>query len=71
MKRKEFAKFFAGAFTWDAITHLAHYLSGAVPYTLLGVTVTPAMNAAGMYVAGAIALVLGIYAWRSSGRRTF
>ena len=69
MKAKEPAKFFAGAFTWDAIIHLAHYLSNAVPYTLLGVTVTPAMNAAGIFVAGSIAFVLAWYGWFSGEGR--
>lgn len=70
MKTRELAKFFAGAFTWDTVTHLAHYISDATPYTLLGVTVTPAMNAAGMYVAGAIAVLLAWYGWFTGGERS-
>jgi hypothetical protein len=64
--KKEIAKFFAGAMAWHALTHLALTFSDALPFTVLGITMTPGMNTAGIIVWSAVALFLAYYAWKDS-----
>lgn len=65
---KEIAKFFCGFETLHTFVHAYLWLSGTT-LTVFGITLTPAWHPAGMVVNGVIALVLGIYAWKSPGRR--
>ena len=66
---KEIAKFFCGFEAFHTVFHAYLWLSGTT-FTAFGITTTPTWNMAGIVLNGAIALVLGLYAWRSSSRRT-
>lgn len=64
---KEIAKFFCGFEAFHTVFHAYLWLSGTA-FTAFGVTATPTWNVAGVVVNGAIALVLGLYAWRPASR---
>lgn len=69
-RQREVAKFFAGAFTYDAVMHLMLALSDVLPLTFLHViTLTPGLNAAALIAAAAIALALAYYGWMPPRRR--
>lgn len=70
-RQRETAKFFAGAFAYDAIMHLILFLSDALPLRLLGVLVTPLMNIVLMVAAVGIALLLAYHAWIKPPRAPF
>jgi hypothetical protein len=61
--KKEIAKFFAGAMAWHALTHFALAFSDALPFTVFGITMTSAMNTAGIIIWSVVALILAYYAW--------
>lgn len=63
-RKKEVAKFLAGAMAWHALTHLMLAFSDALPFTVFGITMTPTTNLAGVVVWACVALALGYYAWR-------
>ncbi len=60
--RTDTAKFFCGFETFHSIANLTFWASGT-PLTLLGMTFGPTWTMAGFFVHGAIAVVLGVYAW--------
>lgn len=60
---KEVAKFFAGVTAWEAVVHAALGLGDALPITLLGFTLTPAINTVQIVVPAAVSLALAYYAW--------
>ena len=63
LKRKEAAKFFCGFETFHALVH-AYLLLSSTAMTLFGVTTTPTLNMISILLNGAIASVLGVYAWK-------
>lgn len=69
-RQREVAKFFAGAFAYDAVMHLMLALSDVLPLTFLRVvTLTPGLNAAALIAAAAMALSLAYYGWLQPRRR--
>ncbi|MCE9531172.1 MAG: hypothetical protein K8T89_08615 [Planctomycetes bacterium] len=67
---KEIAKFFCGVEAFHAFVHASFWYSGTT-ITVFGIiTETPKVHMWGAIANGAIALVLGVYAWRSCGRRS-
>lgn len=68
MNWKEIAKFFCGFEAFHTVFHAYLWLSGTT-FTALGITATPAHNILAVILNGAIALVLGLYAWRAWERR--
>ena len=69
-RQREAAKFFAGAFAYDAVMHLMLALSDVLPLTFLRViTLTRGLNVAAMIAAAAIALSLAYYGWMQPRRR--
>ena len=68
-RKKEIAKFFCGFEGFHALFHAHLWVSGT-EFTAFGITATPAWNVMGVLLNGAISVGLGIYAWRSSVRRS-
>ncbi|RIK63132.1 MAG: hypothetical protein DCC65_16395 [Planctomycetota bacterium] len=68
-RKREIAKFFCGFETYHAVVHGYLWLSGT-PFSAFGITFTPAWNAAGVIINGAIAVALGLYAWRPAARES-
>jgi membrane protein implicated in regulation of membrane protease activity len=70
---KEVAKFFAGLCAWEAIVHLAFAVSGLLPITWFGITLTPMINTVQIIVPAIVSALLAYYAWggrrRSAGRK--
>jgi len=60
---KEVAKFFSGVTAWEAIVHASLGLSGVLPITIFGFTLTPAINTVQIIVPAAVSLALAYYAW--------
>lgn len=60
---KEFAKFFAGVTAWEAIGHIFFGLSGILPITILGITLTPELNTFQIIVPALVSMVLIYFAW--------
>ena len=67
-RKKEIAKFFCGFEAFHTFSHTYFWLSGTT-LKLLWFTETPTLHMAGAIVNGIIALVLGIYGWKSSASR--
>lgn len=63
MSWKEIAKFFAGLTAWEAIVHASLGLSGNLPVTFWGITVTPALNTVQIIVPVSVSILLAYYAW--------
>lgn len=61
--RKEVAKFASGLTAWEAVVHLALGLSGVLPLTIFGITITPELNTIQVIVPGTISIALAYYAW--------
>ncbi|MCE9561336.1 MAG: hypothetical protein K8U57_04720 [Planctomycetes bacterium] len=62
---KEIAKFLCGAEAFHAFVHAAFWYSGTT-LTVFGIiTETPTTHMWGAIANAAIALILGVYAWRS------
>lgn len=70
-RQREVAKFFAGAFAYDAIVHVTLAVSGVLPLKLLGVTVTPVMNVLLMIAAASVSLFLAYHGWIKPERPPF
>lgn len=66
-KRKEIAKFFCGVEAFHAFAHAALWLSGTT-ITVFGMEIKPNWHIASVAINAAVALILGIYAWRPSTR---
>lgn len=64
-RMKEIAKFACGAEAFHEFSHAVLGLSGTT-ITVLGITAGPMWNIAGVIVNAAIAILLGVYAWRPS-----
>lgn len=60
---KEVAKFFSGLTAWEAIVHASLGLSGLLPITLFGITITPTINTIQIIIPATASVVLGYYAW--------
>lgn len=60
---KELAKFFSGLTAWEAVVHASLWLGGALPVTILGFTITPALNTIQIIVPAAVSIALGYYGW--------
>ncbi|HAU99092.1 MAG: hypothetical protein UX85_C0009G0018 [Candidatus Beckwithbacteria bacterium GW2011_GWB1_47_15] len=63
MRSKEIAKFFSGLTAWEAVVHLALGLSGVLPLTLFGFTLTPTINTVQIIIPATVSILLGYYAW--------
>lgn len=63
-RKKEIAKFFCGFEAFHALADVSFWLTGQ-SITFLGITSTPPMTIGAGLVNGAIAIALGVYAWRS------
>ena len=68
-RKKEVAKFFAGAVAWEAVGHVMLAFSGLLPMKIWGITVSPVANAVWIVIAAAGAILLAWYAWAKSERR--
>ncbi|MBY0307276.1 MAG: hypothetical protein K2Q09_00900 [Phycisphaerales bacterium] len=68
-KGKEIAKFLCGSMTFDAVLHGYLWLSGT-PLKVLGVTLTPALNATMTLLSAGVAGALGVYGWRARTARS-
>lgn len=65
---KEIAKFACGWEAFHSVAH-THFWSAGVTLTFMGMTLTPTVSLVGAVLNAAIALLLGVYAWRHPGRR--
>ena len=63
MAKKESAKFFAGFAANQVLVHSAFALDGNLPMEVLGITLTPALNAFAVFFWPIVTLVLVYYAW--------
>jgi hypothetical protein len=61
--KRELAKFFAGVAANQTLTHWAFGLSDVLPFKLLVVTYTPALNGVAMIVWPLVAVALIRYGW--------
>ncbi|GMU25023.1 MAG: hypothetical protein AMXMBFR13_50940 [Phycisphaerae bacterium] len=61
-RKREVAKFFCGFEVFHTLFHGYLWLSGTT-FTAFGITATHTWNVASVVVHGAIAVVLGFYAW--------
>lgn len=66
-RKKELAKFFAGAAAYDALVHWVLGLSDVLPLKLRGVTLTRTLNRVAMVVWPILASLLVYYAWIKGG----
>lgn len=62
-RKKEVAKFSAGVASLETVLHWTLGLAGELPITVAGVSLTPAINTAGMVVWPVVAALLVYYAW--------
>lgn len=62
--KKEVAKFFSGFEAFHSIFHGYLFVTGTA-FTAFGVVATPGWNLTGIILNGAIAIALGIYAWKN------
>ena len=62
-KRKKIAAFAAGVTAWEALVHTTLALSGALPLTLLGFTITPELNTVQIVAPAIISVACVYYAW--------
>ncbi len=60
---KELAKFFAGLTAWEAIVHASFGLSGVLPITLFGITITPVLNTVQTIIPALLSAFLIYYGW--------
>jgi hypothetical protein len=63
MNWKEVAKFASGVTAWEAIVHATLALSGKLPFTWLGFTITPTINTVQIILPAIISVSLAYYAW--------
>ncbi len=66
---REIAKFACGGEAFHAFSHAIFWFSGT-QFTVLGITETTTLHVLGVFVNAAIALTLGLYAWRTRPRTT-
>jgi len=60
---KELAKFFAGVTAWEAIAHALLGVSGVLPITLWGITITPKLNTIQIIIPALVSAILIYYGW--------
>jgi hypothetical protein len=60
---KEVAKFAAGVTIWESIVHASLELSGLLPLTILGFTLTRTINLIRIILPLIISVILAYYAW--------
>jgi len=60
---KELCKFFAGVTAWEAIVHASLGLSGVLPISLFGITITPFLNTIQIIVPALISCLLIYLGW--------
>ena len=60
---KEVAKFAAGVTLWESIVHASLELSGSLPLTILGFTLTRTINTIQIILPMIISILLIYYAW--------
>jgi hypothetical protein len=60
---REIAKFACGFESFHALFH-GYLWTSKTTITVVGLTLSPALNAAATIISGAIAVGLGAYAWR-------
>jgi len=65
---REVAKFACGVEAFHAFTHAYFWYTGTT-LTVFGITETPPVHAAGAVVNAAVAIAIGLYAWRPVGSR--
>jgi hypothetical protein len=63
MLLKEIAKFASGVTAWEAVVHASLALSGQLPITLFGITITSDVNTIQIVVPAIISILLAYYAW--------
>lgn len=63
MNFKEIAKFFAGLTAWEAVFHASLGLSGNLPITFWGITITPILNIVQIIIPASVSILLAYYAW--------
>lgn len=60
---KEVAKFSSGVAAWEAVMHASLGLSGTLPITLLGFTITTTINTIQIIIPAVVSFVLAYYGW--------
>ncbi len=68
MRLKELAKFGSGVAAWESVTHASLAVSGQVPITLFGITISPTVNTIQIILPAVISAALAYYAWGSKKR---
>ncbi len=63
MNKKEITKFFAGAFGWETMVHIAIGVNGLTPITIFGFTITSQLNTLLIIFPAVITVLLIYYAW--------
>lgn len=66
---KELAKFFAGLTAWESIVHASFALSGILPITLFGITITPELNTLQIIVPALVSAYLVYFGWFKKSKR--
>lgn len=67
-RKREIAKFFCGFEAFHAIANGYYWVTGmSLPF--MGISFSGAWMVAGFFVHSAIAIVLGLYGWRTMGPR--
>jgi len=62
-RKKEFMKFLSGVAAMETLVHWAFLLSGVLPLKLMGITLTPMVNAVAMVFWPVATWLLVCYAW--------
>lgn len=60
---KEVAKFVSGLTAWEAIVHASLGLSGVLPLTLFGITISPTINTVQIIIPAVVSVMFAYYAW--------
>ena len=60
---KELCKFFVGVTAWEAVVHASLGLSGVLPISLFGITITPFLNTIQIIVPALISCLLIYLGW--------
>ena len=63
-KMKELAKFAAGVTAWETIVHSSFALSGSLPITIFGITITETINTIQIIVPAIFTFGLIYYGWK-------
>ena len=63
VNRKEVAKFASGLAAWESVVHASLGLSGVLPITLFGITITQTINTIQVIIPAAVSVLLAYYGW--------